>query len=309
MKVDYHGTVRPLQKFMMGPAVENKQRQSEGTPFTRVLGDLHPKSLENNNKVQKEAVSHRQTVEAKPFTEGPMAHYSFQTPEFLTEELSPRTLEMPKIAENDASGVKSPTLLSVKRLSKSEESAVDVYASKKERVAQVENLVKEAGAQHGIDPSLGMAVVSIESAFNPRALSTDGHFSKGLFQLLDSTAETIIKRDGLEDSYSPYEATQNVDLGVRYLRYLHDLFTKETTLSNGMKVHPTANSTDLEKLAVAAFNAGEGRVAASQSAAIKAGEDPSVFANVLRYLPESTQEYVSKVMQEKKQFIAMPPKL
>lgn len=309
MKVNYQGTVRPLQKFMMGPAVENKQRQSEDTSFTRVLGDLHPKSLETNNKVQKEPLALSQAVEAKPLTKEPMGHYSFQAPDFLTQDLSPSTVEMPKITENDASGVKSPTLLSVKRLSKSEDSAVNVYAPKKERVAQVETLINQAGAQHGIDPSLGMAVVSVESAFNPKALSSDGHFSKGLFQLLDSTAETIIKRDGLEDSYSPYEASQNVDLGVRYLRYLHDLFTKETTLSNGMKVHPTANSTDLEKLAVAAFNAGEGRVAASQSAAIKAGEDPSVFSNVLRYLPESTQEYVSKVMQEKKQFIAIPPKL
>jgi len=58
----------------------------------------------------------------------------------------------------------------------------------------------------------------------------------------------------------------------------------------------------LEKLAVAAFNAGEGRVAASQSAAVKAGEDPSQFADVARYLPESTQEYVLKVMKEKEQF-------
>lgn len=309
MKVNYQGTVRPLQKFMMGPAVENKQRQSEGTSFTRVLGDLRPKSLENNDKIQHEGLSRTQAVHAEQLTEEPMGHYSFQAPDFLTQDLSPSAVEIPKITENDATGVKSPTLLSVKRLPKSEESSVDVYAPKTERVAQVETMVKEAGAQHGIDPSLGMAVVSIESAFNPKALSTDGHFSKGLFQLLDSTAETIIKRDGLEESYSPYEATQNVDLGVRYLRYLHDLFTKETTLSNGMKVHPTANSTDLEKLAVAAFNAGEGRVAASQSAAIKAGEDPSVFSNVVRYLPESTQEYVAKVMQEKNQFIAIPPKL
>jgi len=303
MKVDFSGAASALQKLMMGPAAESKPRTSTESNFSTLLGDLRPNLLKKPEINSSLPSSSPPTNDQTPDGGIPLARYSFESPSFSTSALSPSSVTLPTLEENGTVGVKSPTLLSVKRLSATDSSAgVEVHAPKRERVEQVEKLVQAAGEQHGIDPSLGMAVVSVESAFNPKALSSDGHFSKGLFQLLDSTAKTIIERDGLNNQYVPYESVQNVDLGVRYLRYLHELFTKETTLSNGMKVHPTANSTDLEKLAVAAFNAGEGRVAASQSAAVKAGEDPSQFADVARYLPESTQEYVLKVMKEKEQF-------
>jgi membrane-bound lytic murein transglycosylase MltF len=58
----------------------------------------------------------------------------------------------------------------------------------------------------------------------------------------------------------------------------------------------------LEKLAVAAFNAGEGRVAAAQGRTEKAGGDPASYGDVAVYLPKTTQEYVDRVLRFKSTF-------
>ena len=46
---------------------------------------------------------------------------------------------------------------------------------------------------------------------------------------------------------------------------------------------------------MAAYNAGEGRVAQAQAQAERDGKNPSIFENVRPYLPDSTQDYVDKV--------------
>ncbi|MCB0321143.1 MAG: hypothetical protein KDD60_09470, partial [Bdellovibrionales bacterium] len=84
--------------------------------------------------------------------------------------------------------------------------------------------------------------------------------------------------------------------------YLHDLFTTETVLPNAFRSRPSANSSDLEKLAVAAFNAGEGRVAIAQQRAEEAGKDPGTYQGVRQYLPRSTQDYVDQVMTFKTRY-------
>ena len=147
-----------------------------------------------------------------------------------------------------------------------------------------------------------MAVVARESSFNPKAVSSDGHASKGLFQLLDRTGRDLLNRLGLESEYKPFDPEQNVYLGVGYLRHLHDIFSKETELPNRTTTVVAANTSSLEKLAVAAFNAGEGRVASAQQRALQAGKDPSQYDHIEDYLPESTQQYVSRVLEAKAQF-------
>jgi soluble lytic murein transglycosylase-like protein len=148
-----------------------------------------------------------------------------------------------------------------------------------------------------------MAVVKTESAFNPMAVSTDGHSSKGLFQLLDSTGKTLLTRAGTpERPYDPFNPDLNMELGTSYLRYLHDIFQTPTDLPNDHRTRSAADKASLEKLAVAAFNAGEGRVASAQHRAERAGKDPSHYDEVAPYLPESTRNYVSRVISGKKLF-------
>ena len=87
--------------------------------------------------------------------------------------------------------------------------------------------------QYGVDPTLVRAVMHAESAFNPNAVSSAG--AGGLMQLMPQTAA----RFGVADRFNPQ---QNIAGGVAYLAFLLDLFHGD------------------QRLAVAAYNAGEGAV-------------------------------------------------
>jgi soluble lytic murein transglycosylase-like protein len=87
--------------------------------------------------------------------------------------------------------------------------------------------------KHGLEPELVLAVVGVESAFRPEAVSPKG--ARGLMQLMPATAASL----GVEDAFDP---EQNLDGGVRHLGALLDLY-----------------GGDLQR-ALAAYNAGEGAV-------------------------------------------------
>src|ERR1700676_3049497 len=96
-----------------------------------------------------------------------------------------------------------------------------------------EKLVKEAAERHSVDPALVRAVIETESNWNPSAYSRKG--AGGLMQLIPTTAQ----RYGANDVFNPQ---QNIDAGVRHLKGLLERY-------NGNL-----------KLALAAYNAGEGAV-------------------------------------------------
>ena len=84
------------------------------------------------------------------------------------------------------------------------------------------------------DADLLRAIVHVESRFDPNAVSPKG--AMGLMQLIPSTA----RRFGVNDTFHP---AQNIEGGVLYLKYLMKLYNGD------------------ERLALAAYNAGEGAVA------------------------------------------------
>jgi soluble lytic murein transglycosylase-like protein len=98
---------------------------------------------------------------------------------------------------------------------------------------RLDRIVREAAERHKVDPALVKAVITTESGWNPRAISSKG--AVGLMQLIPGTAE----RFGVGNRFDP---AQNVEGGTMYLRTLLDRY-------NG----------DLPR-SLAAYNAGEGAV-------------------------------------------------
>src|SRR5207253_9358613 len=119
--------------------------------------------------------------------------------------------------------------------------------------------IAEASARYGVPERLIWAVIRAESGFDHRAVSPKG--ARGLMQLMPETAAIL----GVRDSFNPRE---NIDAGVRHLRGLIERFRNN--------LH----------FAIAAYNAGEGAVAA--------------LGGVPPY-PE-TREYVARVLR----FYGMP---
>jgi hypothetical protein len=235
--------------------------------------------------------------------------------------LLPPQIDLPKAPTASVNqggvSVKAPTVLSVERLSE----PVEEVALKQVSVsvppgldsaarAQLTRalppksvlsaLITQQGIETGIDPALGVAVATAESSLNPLAVSSDGHASKGLFQLLDRTgAELHSQAGGKPEGYDPFHPELNVKLGLNYLRKLHEYFSAPTEIAGIGTTVPAANSSSLEKLAVAAFNAGEGRVTSAQQRAARQGLDPARYEQVSRFLPDSTQSYVERVIDLK----------
>jgi soluble lytic murein transglycosylase-like protein len=95
---------------------------------------------------------------------------------------------------------------------------------------EVEALVKQLAPQYEIDPQLVMALIMVESNFNPKAVSPKN--AQGLMQLIPETAE----RFGVQKVFNPAD---NLKGGLAYLRWLMAFFQGEV------------------KLVLAAYNAGE----------------------------------------------------
>ena len=128
------------------------------------------------------------------------------------------------------------------------------------RLQTMQNLAEAWGTEilkdtigTNVSPALVLAVIGIESAGNPTAVSSAG--ATGLMQLIPATAE----RFGVLDATDP---AQNIKGGIAYLNFLMNTFDRDPVL------------------VLAAYNAGEGAVAANN------GVPP---------YPE-TRDYVPKVL-------------
>jgi rubrerythrin len=75
-----------------------------------------------------------------------------------------------------------------------------------------------------VDPLLVLALIHVESSFDPYAVSSAG--AVGLMQLLEPTMRRERERSGLA-SADPRDPVANVQAGVRYLRRLLDAFDGE----------------------------------------------------------------------------------
>lgn len=138
------------------------------------------------------------------------------------------------------------------------------YVGRDHRQKLYRFIEKEATGQ-GMEPALIKAVIRAESDFNASAVSSAG--ALGLMQLMPSTAADLRLAD-------PFDPEENVRGGVRYLRYLLDIFNNDLVL------------------AVAAYHAGAGNV-------LKYGRIPPI---------EETQTYVERVLRFYKDYLGKAPR-
>jgi soluble lytic murein transglycosylase-like protein len=124
----------------------------------------------------------------------------------------------------------------------------------KQKQQEYDQIIRSKASKYSLPPELVHAIIEAESAYVPDAISSAG--AVGMMQLMPATAE----RFGVTDLT---DASENIEGGTRYMRYLLDL-----------------HDSNLE-LAIASYNAGED--------AIKR------YHNKVPPYPE-TQQYVIRVM-------------
>jgi soluble lytic murein transglycosylase-like protein len=125
------------------------------------------------------------------------------------------------------------------------------------RKAGYDQVVDEVSRAYGLESALLHAVISVESRYNPKAVSRKG--AAGLMQLMPQTA----KRYGVGDAFDP---RQNLKGGAQYLRDLLRRFDHNLSL------------------ALAAYNAGE-------HAVTKHGNRIPPYRETLHYVPQVLDFY------------------
>jgi len=118
-------------------------------------------------------------------------------------------------------------------------------------------VIKEVARAHALEDALLHAVITVESAYNPRAVSKKG--AAGLMQLMPETAQ----RYGVTDRFDP---VQNLHGGARYLTELLRMFNGNLSLT------------------LAAYNAGENNV-------VKYGNRIPPFQETRNYVPKVLDLY------------------
>jgi soluble lytic murein transglycosylase-like protein len=111
-------------------------------------------------------------------------------------------------------------------------SSSDASASRPDASFNIPEIVEKAARDNNVDPLLVHSIIQVESNYNPYAVSPKG--AQGLMQLMPPTARDL----GVTNGFDP---RQNIEAGVRYLKYLQDLYKDD-------------------RLALAAYNAGPAAV-------------------------------------------------
>jgi len=133
-------------------------------------------------------------------------------------------------------------------------------------------LVKKYAQEYGIDWVLILAVMKQESKFDHKAVSYSGAY--GLMQLMPITQIELAEKLGVEETITP---RNNIKAGIYHLKSLYGILG-------------SAQEEDRTRLALAAYNAGLGRVLDAQKIASYMGNDPDKWSSVREAFPFLTRK-------------------
>jgi len=135
-----------------------------------------------------------------------------------------------------------------------------------------EETIRQASRENGLEPTFVAGVIYTESRFRPEAESHQAAY--GLMQMLPETAEFVQQRSGIRGDFK--DPRTNIRLGTWYLGYLDERYRGD------------------ERLMLAAYNSGEGRVDGWIS---EEGFD------IARDIPfKETRDYVGNALEAKKAY-------
>jgi soluble lytic murein transglycosylase-like protein len=128
--------------------------------------------------------------------------------------------------------------------------------------------------QYNQDPRIFLSMIYVESGFNADALSPKE--ASGLMQLTKS----VLGKDA-----DPYNEVQNIFIGISYFNYLYNDIYKDYDSNNRLL------------LSIAAYNCGMNNIVKAQANVIKLRRNS--YANIEKYLPTETKNYVASVLYYK----------
>jgi soluble lytic murein transglycosylase len=143
--------------------------------------------------------------------------------------------------------------------------------------------IKTESAKNNLDPYLVASLIRQESEFNPSVISYANAY--GLMQLLPSTGKAMAREEGMKNfqTFQLLDPETNIRLGCRYLREMLDKLG------------------GVQEYALAAYNAGDGRVLDWESAGPYTGMDEFVESIPIT----QTREYVEAILRNEETYRAI----
>jgi len=143
--------------------------------------------------------------------------------------------------------------------------------------------IQTESAKNNLDPYLVASLIRQESEFDASVISYANAY--GLMQLLPSTGRTMARQEGIAhfQTFQLLDPDMNIRLGTRYLRQMLDKFG------------------GVQEYALAAYNAGDGRVVDWQAAGPYSGIDE--FVESIPFT--QTREYVQAILRNEETYRAI----
>jgi soluble lytic murein transglycosylase len=146
--------------------------------------------------------------------------------------------------------------------------------------------IKSESAKNNLDPYMVASLIRQESEFDPSVVSYANAW--GLMQLLPTVGKAMAREEGIKNfqTFQLLDPETNIRLGTRYLRQMLDRFG------------------GVQEYALAAYNAGDNRVADWEAAGPYQGMDE--FVESIPFT--QTREYVEAILRNEETYRAIDEK-